>query len=164
MATRRLPLERGQRVLAYVYGVFARSGRSKSQKCKMLHFLNFCAPGTPESHFCIRVRRFCSIRELKNHTFGAPGAVRRAVRVGSVDERTDRHLIPGTGRPMAGTGAPTDPPAAGGGRQSKHILCGGPQAFPPHSNMYRYIGTFCFGSDFICSAPADVFLTDWDQA
>ena len=54
-------------VLAYVYGVFARSGRSKSQKCKKLHFLHFGAPKSSKSHFCIRVRRFCSIWEVQNH-------------------------------------------------------------------------------------------------
>ena len=88
---------RPSRTFAYVYDVFARSGRSK---------IAFC-------------------------TFGLFRAVHLAVRVRWAEGRTDRHLIPGTGCPMAGPAAPTDPPAAGGGRQSKHIPCGGPQAFPP---------------------------------
>ena len=85
----------------------------------------FARSGSPEIAFC---------------TFGLSGAVHLAVRVRWVDERTDRHLIPGTGCPMAGPAAPTDPPAAGGGRQSKHIPCGGPQAFPPPLQYaYTYI-------------------------
>ena len=39
----------------------------KSQKCKKLHFLHFGAPKSSKSHFCIRVRRFCSIWEARNH-------------------------------------------------------------------------------------------------
>jgi len=54
-------------VFAYVYGVFARSGRSKSQKCEKLHFLHFGAPKSSKSHFCIRVRRFCPFWEPQIH-------------------------------------------------------------------------------------------------
>ena len=54
-------------VFAYVYGVYARSGRSKSQKCGKLHFLHFGAPESSKSHFFIHVRRFCPIWEAQIH-------------------------------------------------------------------------------------------------
>ena len=83
----------------------------------------FARSGSPKITFC---------------AFGAKNPVHRAVRVSAADERTDGHLIPGTGSPMAGPGAPTDPPAAGGGRKSIYNPCGGPQAFPPPLQYYDH--------------------------
>ena len=96
----------------------------------------FARSGSPKITFC---------------TFGLSGAVHLAVRVKSADEQTETHLIPGTGSPMAGPGAPTDPPAAGGGRKSIYNPCGGPQAFPPHSNTHTYMHDQNANSDVIVS-------------
>ena len=111
-------------------------GCPNRKSAKSCTFCTLALPNRPSRTFSYVYDVFARSGRSKTAfcAFGARNSVRRAVRVSAADERTETQVIPGTGSPMAGPGAPTDPPGTGGGRKSIYNPCGGPQAFPPHSN------------------------------
>ena len=111
-------------------------GGPNRKSAKSCTFCTLALPNRPSRTFSYVYDVFArsGMSRITFRAVGAKNPVRRAVRVRWADEQTETHLIPGTGSPMAGPGAPTDPPGTGGGRKSIYNPCGGPQAFPPHSN------------------------------